>query len=82
MKTIYKEALKLMQPNEISFWRSDLYLKRNEISVKLVANYEYKNSVEMFINQVDGQIWFDIPFAYDVFWEKGNVKSQLNSNMK
>lgn len=70
MKTIYEKAQKEMRQDEISHHESDLYLKKNEVSEKLVKNYEFKNGVKMFVSQIDGMMWYDIPFAYDPFWNK------------
>jgi hypothetical protein len=79
MKTIYKSALQFMEPDEISHHQSDLYLKVNGVSETLVSNYMYKSSVKRFISQIDKTLWFDIPFAYDPFWD--NCPSQQNENM-
>ena len=64
MKDIYGEALKRMDPADIAHHCSDLYLKVNAISEKIVNEYEYKNNVTMFIDQIDRVLWYDIPFAY------------------
>lgn len=42
---------------------SDLYFPKNDITTKIVDNYIYKNSVTTFVNQIDGKIWYDVPFA-------------------
>jgi hypothetical protein len=69
MESIYKEAIIRMQENEIGHHESDLYLKKNEVSKNLVGNYEYKKLVKEFQSQIDKSIWFDIPFAYEPFFE-------------
>lgn len=48
---------------------SDLYVKKTSISTKVINNYEFKKSVTQFRSQIDKKIWYDIPFAYDPFWE-------------
>lgn len=67
-KTIYEKALASMPENEIDHWCSDLYLKANETSSRLVAEYEFPKHVRWFNSQKDGTIWYEIPFAYDPFW--------------
>ena len=52
---------------------SDLYAKVTPESKAIVDKYEYKNNVRQFNSQIDGQQWYDIPFAYDPFWEKSTV---------
>lgn len=48
---------------------SDLYVKEDFVSIKILNNFVKKGS-SRFWNEVDGQFWFDIPFAYDPFWAK------------
>lgn len=43
---------------------SDLYLFVNELTKKLVDKYEHKVSVTTFKSQTDGEMMYDIPFAY------------------
>lgn len=61
---IYHQALQKMAPDEIDHHESDLYLKKNEVSDKLISNYKFKNNVTIFRDQIDGVLWYDIPFAY------------------
>jgi len=75
-KTIYERALELLNPDEISHHESDLYLKKNHISEMLVDECEFSKSVSVFINQKDKQIWYDIPFGYDPFWNSKNTKER------
>ena len=39
---IYRQALQKMAPDEIDHHESDLYLKKNEVSDKLISNYKFK----------------------------------------
>ena len=52
-----------------SSYHSDLYIPRNEETTKLVNDYKFKNNVTTFTNQVEGGIWYDIPFAYSPYWD-------------
>lgn len=61
---IYRQALQKMAPDEIDHHESDLYLKKNEVSDKLISNYKFKNNVTIFRDQIDGVLWYEIPFAY------------------
>ena len=61
-----------MDQADISHHESDLYLKKNEISEQLVKEKPYRAYVMIFVNQVDGKPWYDVPFAYDPFWDKKN----------
>lgn len=68
---IFKQARELMDASEIDHYRADLYLKVTPVSVALVGRYPYKGNVTTFRDQIDGEQWFDIPFAYAPAWEKG-----------
>jgi len=62
---IQKKAKELMKPEDIDHHASDLYLKVNDISKKLVDEYEYKSVVTQFKSKTDGGQWYEIPFAYN-----------------
>lgn len=49
---------------------SDLYIPVNDETRALIAEYEHKRNVSVFKNNIDGKPWFDIPFAYDPFWNR------------
>lgn len=67
MKNILEKAVKIMKENEIDHHESDLYLKVNENSKKLVEEYYFKVNVTTFVDQINNELWFDIPFAwYDI----------------
>jgi hypothetical protein len=49
---------------------SDLYIPVNHLTRYIVSQYQYKQNVKTFISQIDGKLWYDIPFAYYPFFEK------------
>jgi hypothetical protein len=55
---------------ELESHESDLYVKITDDSIKIVNNYKFRNNVTSFISKIDGEPWFDIPFAFDPFWER------------
>ena len=65
--TICYIAMSQMGTDEIGNHESDLYLKCTDVSKKLVSEYRFKNNVETFRSNIDGSLWYDIPFAYDPF---------------
>jgi hypothetical protein len=69
MKTIY-EAIK-EKGIEYDTHESDLYLPATEEVSNLLAEYhaEFLSNVTRFRNQINGQIWFDVPFANDLWWQ-------------
>ena len=46
---------------------SDLYAKATPDSVPIIL--EHEGDVHTFISTADGELWYDIPFAYLPFWE-------------
>lgn len=44
----------------------DLYLKKTPFSKALVDHYQYRENVSTFRDQIDGNIWYDLPFLYPI----------------
>lgn len=63
--TVKEQLLQLgMKEEHIDTHESDLYVLKNDTSEKWLSEYEFKGSVETFISEIDGQVWYDIPFGY------------------
>ncbi len=69
MKSIYQKAIKTLPAKDIDHHESDLYLRKTAKSIKLISEYEFKNNVSWFRCAIEHDIWYEIPFAYDPFWE-------------
>ena len=61
---------------------SDLYTPVNSASVKLLKAYEFFCNVKIFKSNIDNELWYDIPFAYDPFWIKANMTFKENVNYR
>jgi hypothetical protein len=48
---------------------TDLYIPVTDQTRALINSYEFKPNVTTFTNQVEGGLWYDIPFAYLPAWE-------------
>ena len=35
------------------------------ITIRIVSNYEFRNLVSTFVDQIDNELWFDVPFVYN-----------------
>ena len=55
---------------EISSHESDMYCPVNDCTKKIVKAYTYKGNVTVFHNQTDNALWYDVPFAYQPWWNK------------
>jgi hypothetical protein len=57
---------------------SDLYAKVTPESKAIIEEYDREPHltwpVSTFISQVDGARWYDIPFAYEPWWEARSGK--------
>lgn len=62
--------------------RSDLYAKVIPASRALIQAYEHRQNVRMFTSQIDGEPWYDIPFAFDPFWERKEPVWRILTNEK
>ena len=49
---------------------SDLYVPINEITTNIVNCYKFKCNVTRFTNQVTKTLYYDIPFAFNPYWER------------
>lgn len=65
MNNIY-QALKDAN-QEIDSHESDLYVKSTPISEELTKNELNKSR---FRSQKDGQIWIELPFSFQPFWDR------------
>lgn len=61
---IYQAVAAVLPPDQIAHWCSDLYIKATPETENLIANYEYKNQVHIFRDQITGAPWYEIPFVY------------------
>lgn len=68
MINIYEHAVKELPKEHIDHYCSDLYLKKTSKSDALVNDYEYKNNVAVFKDQIDHELWYEIPFGYTPFY--------------
>ena len=53
---------------------SDLYIRVCPKAWAMISCYVHKANVTTFICQLDGQEWFDVPFAYDPYWNDAEKK--------
>lgn len=52
-------------------WYSDLYIPNTpQVREILSRHRQHLRLTSAFIDQIDGENWLDIPFAYEPFWGK------------
>ena len=63
--SLYQECLELAVP--IDSHESDLYIQASVLARELLK--KHGKAENAFISQVDGRVWFDVPFAFDPWWQ-------------
>ena len=64
MTDIYAAAKRKMDKYDIAHWQSDLFLCKNAISIALISQFDQRACVREVVDDVDGDVWFEIFFAY------------------
>jgi hypothetical protein len=54
-------------------WCSDIYIQVTPETTEIIKNYEFKCNVITFIDQVTGDLSYEIPFIWS-YKDKGPVK--------
>lgn len=70
MRDIYEKAIKTLPSKDIDHHESDLYLRKTLKSEKLISEYEFRNLVSVFRDNIEHVLWYEIPFAYSPYWER------------
>jgi|WetSurMetagenome_2_1015567.scaffolds.fasta_scaffold338814_3 hypothetical protein len=72
MNTKQKSIYQMMKEKNIPIYshESDLYVIVNDDSREIVRMYYFLHNVTKFINHIDGMEYFDIPFAFDPWYDQ------------
>ena len=73
----YSELVALGVPAEdiaVHDWNSDLYVRKTPLTERWLDGYEFKDNVETFIDEIDHEPWYDVPFGNGMFFEKALTK--------
>lgn len=65
--TIYEQLKAAGVPTD--HHESDLYAKVTPESRGIINDYKFKCNVTTFYSQIDHELWFEIPFEFDPFWD-------------
>lgn len=69
--SLYTDLIEAGQP--VSNHESDLYCPVNDTTRALIKKHGITTATT-FRNQVEGGLWFDVPFMFDPFWERRGPK--------
>lgn len=72
MKIILSELYEVIQaakipPEHIDHHASDLYLKVTPETTRIIDQLEYKSMITTFTDNIDNELWYDIPFCYSPY---------------
>jgi len=59
---------------------TDLYIPVTRETRELLSGYKHKQNVTTFQSEVEGSMWFDIPFGYDLWWD--DAETQIDQWVK
>ena len=54
---------------ELDHYESDLYALKCPESEAIIERYVFKSDVSIFKSEIDGRLWYEIPFAFLPYWE-------------
>lgn len=68
---------------EIDHHESDLYVKATSEASRIIESYPLASNYQytLFVSPVDNQDWWEIPFAYEPFWEGRTEFHRIISSM-
>lgn len=71
----YDEFIKVAKPNEdeVSSWTCDLQCRVTPQTTALVEDCAFAHLITKFRSVIDGEMWYEIPWAYKPWWDE-NVK--------
>ncbi len=69
--SIYSDMVEAGIPTDSH--ESDLYVRATKEAYAILRRH--KNTTHRwFINQLDGHAWIDVPFAFDPFWKRRQLR--------
>jgi hypothetical protein len=72
-QSLYEQLLKAGV--KLDHHESDLYAEKTPVSERIIRSYQFRSNVTVFRDNIDHNLWYDIPFAYSPFWEKRRSSS-------
>lgn len=77
-KSFYKTLKDLGVP--LDHHESDLYVMDTPVSRIVIRQFGRESTA--FTSQIDGKRWFDIPFAYEPFWDKKRKAAEKRKKIR
>ena len=82
MSNLYEKCVEAGVPVEGRF--GDMYIPVNPTTAELVKVHlkDGGTKPEIFTSQIDGKLWYDVPFAFKPFWEAKAAESKRREELK
>ena len=74
-QTIFEEVCRAGIPFDNH--ESDLYIPVNQVTKEIISRYPESQPVGTFINQQNGELWYDLAFKFLPFWDKQSKKKEI-----
>ena len=58
---LYQMVIEQMDKKDIDYRESDLYIRKNNISTKLLRRYEFFENVTQFRDNIENTMWYEVP---------------------
>ena len=72
---IYDVVIKELDSKDIDHHASDLYVRKTPESTKIINKLSNKRLLSTFRDNIDGDIWYDLPFCYTPYFNE-SLKSK------
>ena len=66
---VYAVAVATLPAEDINHHNSDLYLKCTPAAKAIIDRLENKALLSTFRSNIDGAMWYDLPFCFTPYWE-------------
>lgn len=82
MYELQRRVAKEMKLRDIDtdYTSSSLYLRKNETSTAIVSEYDYKSMVTQFVDAIDHEVWYEIPFAKFPYMDMKQIETLKKLN--
>lgn len=76
---IYDVVIKELDSKDIDHHASDLYVRKTPESTEIINRLSNKSLVSTFKDNIDGDIWYELPFCYTPHFNKSKVKESISN---
>lgn len=74
--SIYEKMKTVVDKKDIDHHESDLYVPVTKETKAIIDQYPYKANVTTFVCNITGRKYYDIPFAYEPYWNEKIAKNK------